>query len=665
MVDSQLELRRRNLDFFLAFAPEIHERLKEFDVEGAADYAPLAPGSIPSVRFTVPKPARNEVDAYTFDVVADMLARARSENIPMIDWPRTEQSFFLFVLGTQHHATLMDLLARTRCNSVMFIEPDLEALTWSLDHTDWGQVITEVQNRGGTVDFIFDTTPEDIAASIWRTMRFINPTCADGAMFTPYGYPDLAKDLGSQLTNDIALSYTSLGFFYDESLMIWNTYRNLTQQDAHIFQRNLEQKVETPVFVVASGPSLDDSIATIKAHAGDAVIISCGSALRPLLVNGIVPDFQIETENAQVSPLTLQSAREHDLSGMILVASTTIDPDVLGEFRDIIFFFRSSLSSFPLFAPSYNCTLFMPDPTVGNAGLSFALELGFREIYMFGMDCGSRSDQQHHSKDAYHYTADADEVDIRYAIPVPANFGGQSLTNFGLFASINNFVEMLKVFREDRDIFNCSDGALITGATPLKQSDLKISHKGPDKRDVVSDIVNAMPSYLSAEQDFVWMGDTFTETVHGYCDLVRERLSGVEDFTKKDYQGRLMELFQPRISYFIPPPKGVNHCINILIRGSLFAMLLFFERYLARVASERDIQRFGEIGIEAILGGLAILERDAIERFGGEAPLPPPSLDTIFRSADVPMPVPAAPTRNSPCPCGSGRKFKHCHGRTA
>ncbi len=27
--------------------------------------------------------------------------------------------------------------------------------------------------------------------------------------------------------------------------------------------------------------------------------------------------------------------------------------------------------------------------------------------------------------------------------------------------------------------------------------------------------------------------------------------------------------------------------------------------------------------------------------------------------------VPAPSSRNAPCPCGSGRKYKHCHGATA
>lgn len=358
-------------------------------------------------------------------------------------------------------------------------------------------------------------------------------------------------------------------------------------------------------------------------------------------------------------------AEQHDLSAVTLIASTSIDPDVLDQFRDIIFFFRSSLCAFPLFAPSYECTLFMPDPTVGNAGLCLALELGFTDVYMFGMDCGSRSDALHHSKDAYHYTADAGEIRIDYGIEVPANFGGTSRTNYGLFSSINNLVELLKVFGQDRSIQNCSDGALIAGALPLRPEDLALEKKHHDKHRAVREIIDAMPRYLSAEQDFTWMGRTFTETVRGYCDLVRERLNDIDDITRKDYLIRLMDLFQPRISYFLPPPKGVNHCVNILMRGSFFAMLLFFERYLARVAREEDVQRFGKIGVDALLHGLETLEKDALERFGGTDPKAPPPLDTIFRTADVRFPEPPAPARNSPCPCGSGKKFKHCHGKAA
>jgi preprotein translocase subunit SecA len=49
-----------------------------------------------------------------------------------------------------------------------------------------------------------------------------------------------------------------------------------------------------------------------------------------------------------------------------------------------------------------------------------------------------------------------------------------------------------------------------------------------------------------------------------------------------------------------------------------------------------------------------------------------PSLDGLGESAPRAAPLPPMPegaeppeSRNALCPCGSGRKFKHCHGALA
>lgn len=665
MPNSQSEIRKRNLAFFAKAAPDVHARLVSPNAPNGSSFSPPGPGKIPSRRFTIPAPDADNLDRYTFDTVNDMLARTVDENIALIDWPRTEQSYFLILLGVHHQQLIQRMLDQTRCMSVIFIEPDPTAFAWSIDHVDWPALIADVQARGGTFDFVFDPDPKTISATIWRTMRFVNPASTDGATFTALGHPGLARDLMERLGSDLALSYTSLGFFYDESLMIRNTHQNLTRDDARIFQRRHESDPGCPVFVVASGPSLDDSIDTIKEHADSAVIVSCGSALRPLLVNGITPDFQIETENAEVSPLTRQMADEHDLSKVTLVASTTIDPDVLPSFRDVIFYFRSSLSPYPLFAPSHASSLFMPDPTVGNAGLSLALELGFSDVFLFGMDCGSRDPEKHHSGDAFHYSADAGDVDIHYDMQVEANFGGRTWTDHGLFMSIVNLVELLKIFGDGRRIRNCSDGAKIEGATPLKPADLDLFQDIGSKQRALREIINTMPAFTNDPKNEVWPGAAFTEAVRKYCAQVRECLSQIEDYEDKKYQPKLMELLQPPVAYFAPPPKGVQHGVNILLRGTLFCMLMFFERYLARVAYHDDLKRFGDIGVEAILRGLDALERDAIERLGSAAPKAPPPLDTIKHPPGTQLTSPPAPTRNGPCPCGSGNKFKHCHGKVA
>ena len=41
-------------------------------------------------------------------------------------------------------------------------------------------------------------------------------------------------------------------------------------------------------------------------------------------------------------------------------------------------------------------------------------------------------------------------------------------------------------------------------------------------------------------------------------------------------------------------------------------------------------------------------------------------VDQILNPAPPPMETPTVKVRrNDPCPCGSGKKYKHCHGRQA
>jgi preprotein translocase subunit SecA len=47
---------------------------------------------------------------------------------------------------------------------------------------------------------------------------------------------------------------------------------------------------------------------------------------------------------------------------------------------------------------------------------------------------------------------------------------------------------------------------------------------------------------------------------------------------------------------------------------------------------------------------------------GGERPIPPPRAEAPAPDARRPVHVAAEPGRNDPCPCGSGKKYKKCHG---
>jgi len=54
-----------------------------------------------------------------------------------------------------------------------------------------------------------------------------------------------------------------------------------------------------------------------------------------------------------------------------------------------------------------------------------------------------------------------------------------------------------------------------------------------------------------------------------------------------------------------------------------------------------------------------------VERKEAPAPAPSPMVRAVAPRPSVRQPVKSAKKvgRNEPCPCGSGKKYKHCHGR--
>ncbi len=658
-------LRERNLALFKEYAPDIHARFGDGDFCG--EDTPKQPDfaeRITRVRFTVGAPAADKMDRYTFDFLSGVLGRARDAGIATSDWPIRDDAYFLLLIGIRDHAHIAAEIARTRCLCLLILEPDIEALRWSLDHVDWREIFISVHDRGGEVEFIFLEHAADISAGIWRTVRSINPVTVDGMTCVTFGHTELAHAVIERLSGEIGYAYSALGYFYDESLMVWNTYRNLSQGQARIYHRTLKADRSMPAFIVGSGPSLDQDLDVIAANRDRAIVVSCGSALRPLLKRGIVPDFQIETENIAVSPLVVQAAKEFDLTDVVLVASSTVDPDALPAFREVVYFFRYALASYPLFAPSIETTLLLPDPTVGNAGLSFALETGFREIYLFGLDCGSVRAGAHHSGDAFQNSPEGAKYRVAsYDIPVEANFDGTCWTETGLLSSRNNLAEAAKLLGRSATIRNCSDGAAIAGIPALRSGEIELpAVADAARRAEVSNLLAAFPGFSGKDQQFQWVGAEFAETIRRYAQVVADEFTAIRSFADKTYQLRLMQLFQPKSGLTVPQKKGLGYTVNTLFRGTLFAMILFMERSLARVTDPARADDLGRIAVERIIAGLRLMEEEAMRMFAGAAPAPPPPLATLRPPPGSKLPKPMEPSRNADCPCGSGRKYKHCHG---
>jgi len=657
----------QNLKVFEKMVPGIHQRLLDLTpgqkrrAEGSEETTAW------TTRFTLEAPRREKVDQYVFRFVQGALDRATAERIGFLETPRSSSSYFLMILGVGSDVDLEDVIERTSSLCVFIIEPDMGALWRSMERVDWYAVMHRVQKRKGVVHFLYGDDPDEISSHVWRLIRATNPCTSDGLTCMTHDHRDLAQKVISNLKIEANLVIDSLGHFYDERLMLWNAYQNLAGGGQRVYERSPAGLCRpVPAFIVASGPSLDNDLATIRELSAKAVIISCGSALRVLLQNDIVPDFQIELENIHVVPLISQVAGEHDLSPVCLIAASTVDPEILDYFERIVFSSRFPLSSHALLSGTEKETFRMPGPTVVNAALCFAQETGFQDIYMFGTDFGAkRADGLHHAKDSYYYTDDPliDPEDINYRIPVEGNFGGQYLTSRGLYRALINFADIINIDGEGPNYVNCSDGAAIMGTSPVRSKDISLPEVRADKNRVVEEMIEGFPVFTGERFHSSWDGPAMAKSTDIYLDSIIGCLEAIDDFDDKTYFLPLMEIFQPMMGYMIPPQKSVSNAVNILLRGTTLGMFIFFEFYLARVADPGRAHHFGEIARGQFIAILEELRKTAKEGLGGTEPIEPPPFDTITAGPHEKFPMLAHIPRNMPCPCGSGKRFKICHGK--
>ena len=308
---------------------------------------------------------------------------------------------------------------------------------------------------------------------------------------------------------------------------------------------------------------------------------------------------------------------------MTLLCSVTCERDALELFDNIVFFMRGSLSPYPIWHLSEEQILRHCNPTVSNAGLSFAQEIGSGEIYLFGVDMGSMDTdpEVHHSKDAYYYTEGAVistcfEEDIIHTIPVPGNFGGTCHTSHGLFMARDYLSRAMKEGPLGRQYFNCSNGAAIEGARAKSSRSIKLVAIDGGKRQVVEDLIERFPVYSAETFDGFWQDEVMVERMEKFIDLVREKVDAPKDFSDKKYLSNLMSNLQEVF-------ERNNAAMATLFSGSIFMSLMSFDFYRERLTDRNRVREFEEIAREELhslldeLLGVAVRETGTLSADAG------------------------------------------------
>ncbi len=394
---------------------------------------------------------------------------------------------YLIVFGIGLGFHLDRLIEELDFRTLVLLEQYEEFLYHSLYFQDWSRWFEELHARKGELIVLLGNDPDTMANLLYSTLRKQQFGLLDGSYLLKHYTSFFVERTDDLFREKTPVLGASPGFYEDERTMFTNCFWNLNNYESLLFNDRPRLVKECPVFVVGSGPSADEAIDLIRDCQDKVVIVSCGTALEVLLRNGVRPDFHAELENTPGPLGILRSiAREHDLSGITLFASTTVHPDVPELFDRSIFFFRDTTCSTQFFADNDE-EVVLATTTVTNTGCRLALGLGFRSLYLFGTDLGARQQDRHHSQKSIYYTDQSflkqnpeHLAQTKFPLRVAGNLGGEVWTNHSFLLSRTFFTMLLPAYPVSK-VYNCSDGAFIPGSIPKLPSKVDIDSTPADK----------------------------------------------------------------------------------------------------------------------------------------------------------------------------------------
>lgn len=520
----------------------------------------------------------DELGAFLIEHGHDEISRQVSDDCP--------RYLVVFGLGLGHH--IEDLVKRTKARWLIIAEPITDFIAHSLHTVDWPSLFAHFERQGGGVEIVTALDPGEMVSAIVRYMSDQGIPYVDGSFVFTH-YPLWAFTEGrNRLYEAVEFAFINRGFFEDELVMMENAATNFAAGPAWLLEGRPRLHRPELAVIVGAGPSLDEGLGRLREIRDKVVLFSAGTALRPLLRNGFVPDFHCELENVPATVEALKEATKYgDLSQITLIASATVDPRIPPMFRETIYFFRDSVSSTMIFGDKH-LPIAGATPTCVNMALSMAAFLGFTDMALFGADCGIRPGGDDHAKDTVYrdigvFQKDGD-INERYPMEVEGNFGGIAKTNW-IYDSCRLMLAEVTELRR-LNVINASDGAFIPSTVPRVPEAIVPAGEAINRAELLEALKRSLneitPGSIFAESDLV---DVARRADRMFADLdsLLERLGqGAPDFAA---------VYSAMTTFLAEAGKNYGHADSIVC-GTLSALpriAMFFGFRVADTALRAEL----------------------------------------------------------------------------
>ncbi len=542
------------------------------------------------------------VKRVTHDAMREIMGNLQGQYLdPLPD--RDAGHMLCFGVGLGLH--LPELAAMFDFMELVILEPNLTYLLQSLHVLDWAALIESLEIQGRSITLLHAEEPLVLARSVLVPLRSRHLPQLDGMfVYTHYNDPVMDRTF-AEVRTLLPVIEANDGFFEDEQLMLEQAVDNCLNREHYLLYDRADRPLkEIPVFVVGAGPSLDDTIEDIRRNRDNIVLVSCSTSLRPLLSAGLVPDFHSEVENTKDAATIIQdAAADFDISGIILLATNTVRPEVVEPFKRRIMYWRESIISSRLFSKQDHY-LNMAGPSVANLAVRAGISMGFYEFYLFGVDMGARDPSQHHASGSIYYDRDDEYWQSGahmqpFSIPQPGNMRETVYTNAS-FLLCKIYLDRLFQTFTNRFFFNCSDGVKLERATGMIASTLNAMPPDKPRREIIEDCL--------AEMDFCRPGDQVDrERLQQYRDKLADWFETAIGIARREDLATMRQViaaYYPLLgSSSFMARFTVDSAIKGLCTGTVISILQFGHFFERRLSPE-DRPRFMAVFRTAIENAL-------------------------------------------------------------
>lgn len=446
----------------------------------------------------------------------------------------------IFGIGLGYHLPI--LFERVEFDYIYLIEPSFENFYCSLFCTDWKSLLEKVDKQRGVLVFQLGASYQTFIDDLYRVSQDLGAFTLTKC-FCYLHYPSReTADLVQQFYQRLFEMHSGYGFYNDATTAIAHTVIN-AQNGMNLLRREssgINRFSRFPVYVVGNGPSLDNSLNFIKETQEKAIIISAGTALQTLLKHGITPDFHTLVERPKVTyDLLLRSLPKESYKKFNLLTLNLIYPDVVDLYDWVGMAGKGidaggDLLNYTLLNEKSKGLTYLPfcNPMVSNTSLSYAIHLGFKQIYMFGVDNGYAADGAHHSKDSDYYTGPLKSIKADEARhELEGNFGGKVRSSSLLAMSSRQMARLLKYpLSKDVECYNVGEGAKVEGALPLHTEHLLPEFFNVGKESVVEYIKNDLFDKFQLENFSSYLDfDKYNEICKHLIEVSCEKISSREE----------------------------------------------------------------------------------------------------------------------------------------